>query len=165
MFSRKRSRRDLRRAGSATDLQELPAEFPRSGTRNASYAASAKFSSALEIMVGFLRGLLTNHGTQPLLQAIRSIPIRPRNFFSFSLDRSRHKPCPLRCFRRRRVTHSIGLFAEVNQHGQDGGRPNDDSRRAEACPDIGRTAGFVSNRSFGTVSGGKTACEAPFPPP
>jgi hypothetical protein len=32
----------------------------------------------LKILVSFLRGQLTNHGTPPTLHAIRSNPVRPR---------------------------------------------------------------------------------------
>jgi len=62
---------------------ELASNFQVSPTKTLSWGYNYLGSQCKVIvcsycLVGFLRGLLTNHDTQLTLQAIRSIPVRPR---------------------------------------------------------------------------------------
>ena len=68
---------DPGRFGIGNRLLGLSDEDPQSGLPVVRQPEQ-NYLRQLKILVSFLRGLLTNHGTPPTLLAIRSNPVRPR---------------------------------------------------------------------------------------
>jgi hypothetical protein len=83
------------------------------------YAAMENCGSAVIVLVSFLRGQLTNHGTPRTLQATRSIPDRPLNLDHIHYMRDPPHPPNTGCV----STFAVGGWVSCSGHWFTGDQP------------------------------------------